>query len=260
MIEVLFILNGEERRVRVRPGEALLDTLRERCGITSVKNGCKPQGQCGCCLALIDGKAKVTCATPTERVAGKEVLTLEGVPDEERALIARAFVAAAGLQCGFCTPGLALRAKHLLDRNPDPSRAEIAKAIDGNLCRCTGYSRVIDAIRYLARARRGEPIPEPVADGGVGASLARVGGQAMTLGDRPYIEDMSVPGMLFGAVVLSAHPRAKVLRIDTSRAEALPGVHSVLTASDVPGERWYGIFYADWPGLVAEGEEVRCVG
>jgi xanthine dehydrogenase molybdenum-binding subunit len=260
MNEVVFTLNGEERQVQVRPGEVLLDTLRERCGITSVKNGCKPQGQCGCCLALIDGRAKVTCATATERVAGKEVLTLEGVSEEERALIGRAFVAAAGLQCGFCTPGLALRAKYLLDRNPGPTREEIARGIDGNLCRCTGYTRVIDAVEYLVRARRGEPIPEPTTNGGVGAPLARLGGHAMTLGDRPYIEDMTAPGMLFGAVVLSAHPRARVLRIDTARAEALPGVEAVLTARDVPGERWYGIFYSDWPGLVAEGEEVRCVG
>jgi len=260
MNEVVFTLNGEVRRVRVRPGEALLDTLRERCGITSIKNGCKPQGQCGCCLALVDGRARVTCATPTEKVAGKEVLTLEGVSTEERALIGRAFVAAAGLQCGFCTPGLSLRAKHLLDRNPDPTREEIARAIDGNLCRCTGYLRVIDAIEILARARRGEPVPDALTDGGVGASLARVGGHAMALGDRPYIEDMTVPGMLYGAVVLSPHARARVVRIDTAKAAALPGVEAVLTARDVPGERWYGIFYSDWPGLVAEGEEARCVG
>lgn len=242
------------------PGETLLDVLRNRAGITSVKNGCQPQGQCGCCLALIDGNAKVTCAMPAEKAEGKEIVTLEGLTAEQREQTAQAFVAAAGLQCGFCIPGLALRANHLLHKNPTPTRDEIARAIDVHLCRCTGYVKIIDAIELLGRARRGEAELAPVEDGGVGTSLRRYRGSELTLGTRPYVDDMRREGMLHGAVVLSAHAKAEVLAIDGSAAESLPGVVRVLTAADVPGERYYGLIEQDWPGLIAVGEQTRCVG
>jgi xanthine dehydrogenase molybdenum-binding subunit len=150
-----FTLNGTRRALDVVPGESLLDTLRERCGVTSPKDGCQPQGQCGCCLVLVDGQPKTSCAVGAESARGKSVLTLEGLSPEERAMTSRAFTAAAGLQCGFCIPGIAMRAKHLLDKKPDPTRDEIAKAIDVHLCRCTGYVKIVDAIELLARARRG---------------------------------------------------------------------------------------------------------
>ena len=175
-------------------------------------------------------------------------------------MTARAFTAAAGLQCGFCIPGIALRAKHLLDKKPNPTRDEIAKAIDVHLCRCTGYVKIVDAIEMLGRARRGEPVPEPVTDAHVGSSYQRYKGDALTLGDRPYVADMTREGMLHGAVLLSPHARARLVSLDVSKALALPGVHAIATAADVPGERWYGILYADWPAFVAVGEEARYVG
>jgi selenium-dependent xanthine dehydrogenase len=258
--EIRFVLNGRRQQVSIRPGESLLDTLRYRCGVISTKDGCQPQGQCGCCLALVDGQPKVTCAVPAEKADGKEVLTLEGLAEEERRTIAECFVATAGLQCGFCIPGIALKAHHLLARDPAPSRATIARALDGHLCRCTGYTKILDAIELLARVRRGEAVPEPCRDGRVGCSLARVSGEELTLGDRPYVDDLVRPGMLHAAVALSPHARARVLRIDASRAAAHPGVVGGVTANDVPGKRWYGLIQADWPGFVAVGEEVRCVG
>jgi len=203
---------------------------------------------------------KVSCVVPAEKVAGKSVLTLEGLSEDERRLIADCFVATAGLQCGFCIPGFALQAKSLLDKNPSPTRDEIAKALAGHLCRCTGYIKIFDAIELLAAAKRGETQPVLNGDGRVGSSLARVTGQSMTLGDRPYVDDLERPGLLHGAVVLSEHPRAKVMSIDTSKAQALPGVVAIATANDVPGDRWVGLLYNDWPVFVAEGEEVRCVG
>ena len=260
MSEIEFSLNGKQVAMEPRPGETLMDALRGRFGVLSVKDGCKPQGQCGCCLALVDGVARVTCAWAAEKAAGKQIVTLEGVPEADRDLLARAFLVAAGLQCGFCIPGIALRAKALVDKNPSPSRDEIAKAIDGNLCRCTGYVKVIDAVEMYARGKRGEAVPEPCADGHVGKSLARYEGAEMTLGVRPYVGDLVREGLLHGAVKLSDHPRALVKRIDTSKARALPGVVRVATAADVPGKRWYGLIENDWPGFVAEGEEVRCVG
>ncbi len=259
-MKVRFSLNGRLVEFEPRPGETLLEALRDRCGVRSVKDGCSPQGQCGACLAIVGERALVTCAMPVENAADKEILTLEGVSEEERGLLADAFVAAAGLQCGFCIPGIALRAMHLLGKNPDPTRAEIAKAIDVHLCRCTGYTKILDAVELFARIRDGEGTLVMREDGGVGERLARYQGRQLVLGDRPYVADMTRDDMLHGAVVLSQHARACVRRIDTSRAEAMPGVVAVATASDVPGERWYGLIDNDWPGFVAEGEEVRCVG
>jgi selenium-dependent xanthine dehydrogenase len=261
MKEIEFTLNNKSQQVCVRDDESLLEALRERCDILSTKDGCMPQGQCGCCLAIIDGQAKVTCALPAGNIAGKDVLTLEGLSEEERDLTARAFVAAAGLQCGYCIPGIALRAKHILDNNEKPSRDEISSALDVHLCRCTGYVKIVDAIELMGQARRGEvKLPELNMDGRVGSSLARYRGLELAMGDRPYVADMRFPDMIHGAVLQSPHARAKVVKIDTSKAEAYPGVFAVATAKDVPGERYYGLIYADWPGFVAEGEEARCVG
>jgi xanthine dehydrogenase molybdenum-binding subunit len=259
-VTVRFRLNGQLCEIGAVPGESLLDALRERCGITSIKDGCQPQGQCGCCLALIDGRPLVTCAMGAERAEGHDVLTPEGLSPREREVAAKAFAAAGGVQCGFCIPGIALRAKHLLDRQPSPSRDEIARAIDGHLCRCTGYTQIVEAVELMAGAWRGGELPQPGHDGRIGRPLARYGGLEQALGARPYVADMRRPGLLHGALVLSAHARARVVRIDARKARARAGVRAVVTAADVPGERWYGLLYDDWPGFVAEGEEVRCVG
>jgi selenium-dependent xanthine dehydrogenase len=260
MATVEFRLNGQPQRLETTPGESLLDALRERCGVRSTKDGCQPQGQCGACLALVDGQPKTTCAMDAARAAGRDIVTLEGVSGAEREQMAHAFAAAAGVQCGFCIPGIALRAKHLLDKNPSPSRDEIAKALDAHLCRCTGYVKIVDAVELLAKARRGEPLPPIADDARVGKPYVRYRASELALGDRPYVADMTRDGLLHGALVFSRHARARVRAIDTTRAKALPGVVAVATAADVPGERWYGLLYADWPGFVAVGEEVRCVG
>lgn len=260
MDRVSVTVNGVPRELDASGDISLLDALREQCGTLSLKDGCQPQGQCGCCLAIVDGRAVTTCAIPATKAAGKSISTLEGAGERDRKLLADSFVAAAGLQCGFCIPGIALRAQHLVEKNPSPDRTEIAKAIDVHLCRCTGYTKIVDAIELYAKAKRGEGDPVPLTDGGVGTNLGRVQGCELALGDRPYVCDLQREGLLAGAVRLSDHPRARVLAIDATRALALPGVHAVLTAADVPGERWYGLILKDWPGFVAIGEEARCVG
>lgn len=255
-----FSLNGTPVELHADPDRLLLEVLREDFKITSVKNGCAPQQACGACLILIDGVAKNSCALTMDKVQGKEVLTLEGVGEEERQLFARGFQAAAGLQCGFCTPGLMLRVKWLADRGRPLTRAEIAKALTGHLCRCTGYVKIIDAVELILKAKRTGELPQVVESGGVGQPLARYQGLELALGSRPFVADREVPGLLHGVVVLSPHARARVLRVDTDQAAALPGVVRVVTAKDVPGDRWVGQIYKDWPVLVAEGEEVRYVG
>ncbi len=260
METITLLLNGEDRQVEVQARQSLLEVLRETCKIKSLKDACAPQGQCGCCLALIDGKPRKTCTIPARAAKGKSIVTLEGVSEAERKLYADAFQAAAGLQCGFCTPGLVLRIKHLTDQDTKLSREEIAEALGGHLCRCTGYVKIIDAVEMIHDAKHGGALPKLIDDGGVGARVKRYQGAELTLGTRPFVADIDVPGMLYGCVVLSPHARARVRRIDTAKAKALPGVAAVATAKDVPGDRWVGLIFRDWPVFVAEGEEARYVG
>ncbi len=255
-----FTLNDRRVFLDVRTGASLLELLREGCGLTSLKDGCAPEGSCGACTVLVDGKAVVSCAQPATRAAGKHVTTLEGLPAARRETWADCFVAAGASQCGFCSPGIVMKAESLLDRNPAPSRDEIARALAGNLCRCTGYVKIIDAIEHAARARRGEPVPEVDRSGRVGSRTGRYQGRELALGEKPYVNDMRLPGMLHGAVRWSDHPRAKILRIDTTKARAHPGVTSVATWLDVPGDRKQGLITRDWRQFIAEGEVTNYVG
>ncbi len=263
-VEVRFTLNGQDVALLVRRDEMLLETLRERLGIHSVKDGCNGQGQCGSCLALVDGAAKTTCSKPTTKVAGHEVVTLEGLPPAVRERLVHAFSSVGAVQCGFCLPAIALHTASFVDHHEVPTRDEIHHHFDQNLCRCTGYQKVMQAIEKYAALARGEDLPGPSAtvgtSQGVGASLPHVEARGRILGERPFVADLAPPGLLHGVVVLSPHPRAKVLGIDTMRASALPGVHAVLTAADIPGDRFTGLIYKDWPVMVAVGEETRCTG
>ena len=257
-------MNGSEVQVPLpEEGWTLLDLLRDGLGITSPKDGCQPQAQCGCCTVLLDGKPVLSCALKAEKAEGKSITTLEGLDDEHRQQIANSFVQCGGVQCGFCIPGMAMRAVGLCDKNEQPSRDEISQALKPHLCRCTGYQQIVDSIECYAKLRRGEALPEPSADdrsGKVGTSLPRYTGHDAVLGDRKFIDDMTVPAMLFGAVRLTEHPRATVLRIDPSAALAMPGVHRVVTAADVPGNPYVGLIEKDWPVFVAIGEVTHCTG
>jgi len=253
-------LNGERVTASPREGESLLELLREEFGLCSVKDGCAPEGSCGACTVIVDGKAVVSCAQKASRVEGKHVMTQEGLPDEKRRTWADCFVAAGASQCGYCSPGIVLKAEALLEKNPDPSRDEIARALLGNLCRCTGYVKIVDAIQLVAAARRGEPLPVPDTSGRVGSRSARYNAADLALGDKTYVGDMTAKGLVHGALRFAEHPRARVLRIDTAQAKAHPGVVAVLTAADVAGDRMQGSLTKDWRQLVAEGEITAYVG
>src|SRR5450759_5772285 len=197
MKSVSFKLNGTRRQAQVQPEQTLLEVLRETFRVTSVKDACSPQGLCGCCLTLIDGQPKNACMVKADKVAGRSIVTLEGVSDNERKLYADAFQAAAGLQCGFCTPGIVLRTKWLTDQNRPLSRTEIARAIDGHLCRCTGYAKIIDAIELIHSAKHnGGTLPAPVLDGCVAVSYTHLRAHELALGSRPFVADIDVPGLL----------------------------------------------------------------
>jgi len=258
-----FILNGMPVSAAPGPGTSLLELLREHFGLRSMKDGCAPEGTCGACTVLVDGRPVVSCARDAERVAGRVVVTLEGLPGADRDGWADAFVATGASQCGFCSPGIVMKMEGLLAREVAPSREAIARALAGNLCRCTGYVKIVDAIERVAAERRSA---EPAggagqrAGGGVGTRTNRIDARAMALGEQPFVADMTAPGMLHGALRFSDHPRAVVRRIDTTRAVAAPGVVAVVTAADVPGERIVGLIARDWPVFVAEGETTRYVG
>ncbi len=251
-----FSVNGEP--VVVGEGQPhLLAALRDELGVLSPKDGCSPSGQCGCCTVLLDGKAVVACQVSLDRAEGKEVTTLEGLPAPERARFAEAFAATGALQCGFCTPGIVVRVKALLDkRGAALDRDTAARHLGGHLCRCTGYTKILDAVELLAAgAETSVALPT-----GVGERGARYEGEDLALGDRGFVDDIRVDGMLHAALHLASHARADVVAIDTSAAEAVPGVHRVLTAADVPGDLRVGLIHRDWPVMIPEGGRTSYLG
>ena len=255
-----FTLNGQP--MRAENGLSLLSYLRDVAGLTGAKNACG-EGACGACSVIVDGKLLSSCVMPIERVAGKSVLTIEGLPEAERELYARAFADAGAVQCGFCTPGMVMAAKALLDANPSPTESDARAALRRNLCRCTGYAKIVAGV-LLAAERKRSATPDLGAErsGGaaLGARLVRVDARIKARGEAAYVDDLHAPSMLHAAVLRAAHPRARLVSLDVAAARTLAGVVSVATWEDIPGSRFTGHLVADWPSLVAVGEETRYVG
>ena len=240
----------------------LLRYLRDDLQLYSVKDGCS-EGVCGTCTVVADGAAVRACIMTTEKAAGKSILTVEGLSDREKEAFVYAFGSRGAVQCGFCTPGMVMAGKALLDKNPDPTEEDIKKAIRGNLCRCTGYKKIIEAIQLTAAILRGEAeIDEELEKGGnfgVGEKAFRIDVRKKVLGYGKYPDDIVMDNMLYLSAVRSAYPRARVLEIDASAALALPGVAGVLTAEDVPHNK-VGHIQQDWDVMIAKGSVTRCVG
>ncbi len=256
MGSVTFTLNGAP--VTVSDEHAtLLDALRDELGVISLKDGCSPSGQCGCCTALVGGKARITCQTAVDAVEGGEIVTLEGLDAPERDHMAAAFAASGALQCGFCTPGVVMRVKALLDRKGGAlTRDDASRHLGAHLCRCTGYTKILDAVELLASG--GTPVLVPL--GGIGSRGAKYQSPELALGDRPFVDDLAPPGCLHGVFHLAAHARADVVRIDTTKAAAADGVVRVFTAADVPGDLRVGIIHRDWPVFIPEGGRTSYLG
>ncbi|HSG78293.1 MAG TPA: molybdopterin cofactor-binding domain-containing protein, partial [Acidimicrobiia bacterium] len=254
---VTLTVNGVERMIDGGHPH-LLSALREELDITSPKDGCAPSGQCGCCTVLMNGKAIAACLVSLDKADGAEVITLEGVDPAERERYASAFAATGALQCGFCIPGIVVRAKSLIDqKGAGLDETAIRGRHGAHLCRCTGYVKIVDAIRLLAS---GEPIPEPERNGGIGSSGVKYEAHDLALGDRDYIDDLRVPGMLHGALRLADHARADVRSIDTAPALAVEGVEAVYTAADVPGDLRVGLIHKDWPVMIPVGGRTSYLG
>ncbi len=252
MVEIALTVNGEPVRLLVEPAETLLDVLRERLRLTGTKRGCD-SGDCGACTVLLDGEPVNSCLVLAPEADGCEVVTVEGVehPVQER------FCRAGAFQCGFCAPGVVVSAVHLLERDPHPDEAAVREALSGHLCRCTGYLRMIRAIR--------DEMEEEAAGAGddryrvVGRPVVRKDIEDKVRGRARYTADLYFPGLVYGALVTSPHPHARVVEVDPSEALAMEGVVLALTPDDVP-DTPYGVSPARYDETVLPKPVVRHVG
>jgi len=256
-----FTLNGVKETYSGNPDENLLKYLRLDKHITSVKDGCSNQAACGACTVEINGKAKLSCVIKMKTLDGAEIFTPEGFPEYVKDTIAKAFVNKGAVQCGFCTPGFISRTKVLLQDNPNPTIEEIQKAIKPHICRCTGYKKIEEAIIHAGEAiRENKRLEITKTSGKIGVPHPKYDAYKTALGLRDFVDDIQVDGMLYAALKFSDHPKAKVLKIDTIEAEKFSGVHKIITAKDIPGEKKVGLILQDWSVMIDEGETTHYIG
>lgn len=256
----MYSLNINGKVYETEQDKSLMNYLRDDLHLTSVKNGCN-EGACGACSLLVDGKVVKSCVMKLSRFAGKNIVTVEGLSDREKAVYSYSFAKAGAVQCGFCIPGMVISAKALIDQNNYPTKDDVKKAIRGNICRCTGYARIEEAILLAAEIFRNNlEIPSEEASVRIGKNIFRVDAKDKALGKAKYADDFYFDNMLYGKNVFSRYARAKVLSVDTGKAEIMPGVVAVFTAKDIPGSRYIGHLAHDWPGMIDIGEETKCIG
>ncbi len=259
MIE--FFVNGIKHSYDGDPNKTLLKYLRDELHLTSVKDGCNGQAFCGSCTVEINGKPTLSCRTKMSSLQGAKIITTEGLPDSMLDTIAKAFVNEGAVQCGFCTPGFVMRTKALLEKNNNPTLKEVQKALRPNFCRCTGYKKIEKAVIKAAEAiRTGKEIQLHTNSGKLGEPLPKYGAYEAAIGLKKFVADIYLNNMLFGALKFSDYPRAKVIKIDTSQAEKLPGVIRVFTAKDLPAAKKVGLIHRDWDVMIAEGEVTHYIG
>ncbi|MDA3952087.1 MAG: selenium-dependent xanthine dehydrogenase [Bacteroidales bacterium] len=256
-----YTLNGVKESYSGDPENTLLKHLRLDKHITSIKDGCSGQAACGACTVEIDGKAKLACIIKMKTLVGAEIFTPEGFPEYVKDTIAKAFVNKGAVQCGFCSPGFISRTKVLLQDNPNPSIEEIQKAIKSHICRCTGYKKIEEAIVHAGETIcDNKKLEITKTSGKVGVSHPKYDAYKTAIGERDFVDDMYFEGMLYAALKYSDHPKAKILKIDTSEAEKVSGVHKIFTAKDIPGEKKVGLIYQDWSVMIDESETTHYIG
>ena len=254
----VFSVNG--KTYTVTENISLMRFLRDELRLTSVKDGCS-EGACGTCTVIIDGKAVKACVQKVSNLDGKSVITAEGLSEREKQVYSYAFSEAGAVQCGFCIPGMVMCAKALIDKNPSPTPEDVKYAIRNNLCRCTGYKKIEEAILLAAEIiRENREITNPVSTGLLGESMSRVDASAKALGEAKYADDFYMDGMVYGSALRSEYPRAEILSIDKSEAESMDGVLCVMTAEDIPGTQKVGHLKRDWDVIVPVGKTTHYLG
>jgi len=266
MDEICLSVNGVEHVVEVEAEEMLSDILRYRLGLTGTKVACE-ESECGACTVLLDGSPVLSCNLPAKKADGHQVVTIEGLKGPAGLHpLQEAFVLHGAVQCGFCTPGQIMTAAALLESNPQPGEQDIRSALKDTLCRCGAYPRIVAAVQAAAQSlSTGEPVQAPRLETHgderiIGRYAVRPDARAKVTGEARFTDDYSFPGMLHAAVLRAGVPSAIVRKIDVRAAQALPGVHAVLTAADIPGRVNHGVVYQDWPALIGEGKPVRYIG
>lgn len=256
-------INGNPVQVIADDRLVLLDLLRDTLGLVGTKQSCDRKGQCGACMVIANGKAVLSCLTRVDRLNSANVITVEGLgtPGNPH-LIQQAFVLSGAIQCGFCTPGMIMAAKTLLDKNLSPTPEEIRYALRRNLCRCTGYVKIIEAVQLAARFLRGDTTPEEVTPragaGLMGVNHPRPSAMAKACGTAAFTADIRIPGALELAALRSPHPHADIVSIDVSNALTCPGVAGVMTAKDIQGTNRLKYMVPDRPVLCEN--RVRYIG
>jgi len=263
MSEIELLVNGETRCLSINDNETLLDVLREKLDLTGTKKGCE-LGVCGACTVLIDGEPTNSCIVLANTMEGREIVTIEGISKNgELHPIQKSFIANGGIQCGFCTPGMILSSYALILKNPDPSDDEIKEALGGNLCRCTGYTRILKAVREWRKYEYQDVLVDTSGDvdkfNVVGRSIPRVDGADKATGKARYTADLKFPNMIHGAILGSPIPHGRIKKLDVSKAKALPGVIDVITGEDVP-DRMYGVSPSRYDEYVLARDKVRYIG
>ncbi len=254
----VFSVNG--KTYTVTENVSLMRFLRDELRLTSVKDGCS-EGACGTCTVIIDGKAVKACVQKISNLDGKSVITAEGLSEREKQVYSHAFSEAGAVQCGFCIPGMVMCAKALIDKNPSPTPEDVKYTIRNNLCRCTGYKKIEEAILLAAEIiRENREITNPVSTGLLGESMSRVDASAKALGEAKYADDFYMDGMVYGSALRSEYPRAEILSIDKSEAESMDGVLCVMTAEDIPGTQKVGHLKRDWDVIVPVGKTTHYLG
>ncbi len=253
-------VNGKHYTCSGNPDGSLLSWLRNENLAQSVHDGCSGEGTCGACTVEINGHPALACRTPVKNLENASVVTTEGLPEDFRQLIGTLFAKHGAVQCGFCSPGFIMRSKKLFERKTLPSRKEIIQTINPNICRCTGYIKIVDAIEAAWKAKNNGSWLRGSRQSGIGKPCPKYQSAETALGDRPFVDDLHVEEMLHGVLLFSKHPRAKIRIIDASAARALDGVVEVFTAGDIPGERFSGLVIRDWPLMIATGEITSTIG
>ena len=237
----------------------LLDYLRNTLSLTGTKDGCS-EGACGACSVIINGKLRKACTQRLSKLDGAEVITIEGLSEREKAVYSYAFTACGAVQCGFCTPGMIIAAKALIDTTPEPTRDKVRKALRGNICRCTGYVKIEEAVMLAAKLLlSGEDIPEECSNPRLSGDMARIDAHEKALGTGIYTDDIKLEGMVYASALRSPLPRIRLKGIDTSQAEKEEGFIAVIKAEDVPNNI-HGHLITDWPVLIATGSTTAYTG
>ncbi|MGH4117274.1 selenium-dependent xanthine dehydrogenase [Clostridium sp.] len=253
-----FVINGN--KVSTSDDKKLITFLREDMNLTSVKNGCS-EGACGTCMVLVDGVAKKACVLKTSKIQDKNIVTVDGLSNREKDVYGYAFMEAGAVQCGFCTPGMVISSKGLIDKVEDPTELEIKNALKNNICRCTGYVKIIEAVKLAAKLlRENTQVPKGVCGALVGENLNRIDAVDKVLGTAEYVDDIRIEGMIYGGAVRTKYPRAIVKSIDVSEAKNLPGVYAVITSNELPGNQKVGHIIKDWDVLIPVGKTTHCIG